>query len=229
MFSSRVAHDLKGPLGTVALLAESGTRVGNAEPQTRSIFDRITHQVMRMNTMMDALLEFARAGARPGREVHASIRLVIEQVIEEIRPAAHEARVDVQIAAADDTAVACSPGAISIVLSNLLRNALKYMDGGPARQITVRATRQHGRAVIEVQDTGRGLPAGSERIVFDPYVRKVGDEGPPGFGLGLATVKRIVEAYGGSVGVRSQLRRGSCFWFSLPLAPAPHSSEARSA
>jgi signal transduction histidine kinase len=224
LFSGRVAHDLKGPLGTILLLAESGTRAETTD-KSRSVFERIIQRVKRMNTMMDALLEFARAGAKPQENARASIRAVIEEVVEEVRPVAHDARVDLRLGSIDEASVACTPGAISVVLSNLVRNALKYIDGGIGRSVQVRTHRRHDQMVVEVEDTGRGLPPESEQLVFEPYVR-ISHEGPAGIGMGLATVKRLVESYGGAVGVRSKLGSGSCFWFSLPLAAV---QEARTA
>jgi len=72
---------------------------------------------------------------------------------------------------------------------------------------------------VEVADTGPGLPPGSEQLVFEPF-RRAGNSHLPGLGIGLATVKRIVEAYGGRLGVWSTPGRGSTFWFELPEAAA---------
>jgi signal transduction histidine kinase len=77
-----------------------------------------------------------------------------------------------------------------------------------------------GRLVrFEVRDTGPGLDPGTEGQVFRPFVRRAGAE-VQGIGLGLATVKRTVEAYGGDVGVRSTKGVGSTFWVELPSAPS---------
>jgi len=70
---------------------------------------------------------------------------------------------------------------------------------------------------LSVQDSGPGLPAGMEQAVFAPYVRAPGTHAP-GIGLGLATVKRIVESRRGRVGVWSDPRKGATFWVDLPLA-----------
>lgn len=104
------------------------------------------------------------------------------------------------------------------IVANLIRNAVKFIvDADPLdRHITVRAKRHEGGVRVEIEDTGPGIKPGQESQIFNPYFR--GQDSKPGLGLGLATVKRIVEGYGGTVGVDSVLGRGSCFWFELPEA-----------
>ena len=72
---------------------------------------------------------------------------------------------------------------------------------------------------VEIEDNGPGLPPGAEERVFEPF-RRLAQSSQPGIGLGLATVKKLVEAYQGRVGVSSRLGRGSTFWFELPRARA---------
>jgi signal transduction histidine kinase len=67
----------------------------------------------------------------------------------------------------------------------------------------------------EVEDTGPGVPAGLEQSIFEPYVRGP-DSGTAGLGLGLATVKKLAEGHGGSVGVVNVSAGGALFWFTLP-------------
>jgi len=102
-------------------------------------------------------------------------------------------------------------------MQNLIRNAIKYIGEGPCKQIVVRAGLLSGAVHLVVQDSGPGLPSGTERRVFEPYVRVAGTH-QPGIGLGLATVKRIVEAHAGRVGVQSNPGKGAAFWVDLPLA-----------
>jgi signal transduction histidine kinase len=101
------------------------------------------------------------------------------------------------------------------IVSNLAQNAVKYMADSELKRITVRAIDRGELVRVEMEDTGPGLPAGLEAKVFEPYVRAEGLT-QPGLGLGLATVKRLCEAHGGNVGVRSTRGAGSVFWFELP-------------
>jgi signal transduction histidine kinase len=106
------------------------------------------------------------------------------------------------------------------VLENLLANAAKYIVAvaADARRIQVRIIDGKDVVRVEVDDTGPGIPLEAQKEIFYPYVRGRGAT-QPGLGLGLATVRRIVEAHGGVVGVRSVVGVGSCFWFELPRAP----------
>jgi signal transduction histidine kinase len=98
-----------------------------------------------------------------------------------------------------------------------VRNALTHLDAGPGKRVDILAADAGDRVRIEVRDTGPGLAPGTEARVFEPYVRGPGTA-QPGLGLGLATVKRIVETHGGTVGVESRVGVGCRFWMELPRA-----------
>jgi two-component system, OmpR family, phosphate regulon sensor histidine kinase PhoR len=103
---------------------------------------------------------------------------------------------------------------------NLLQNAIKY--NRPEGQVEVRLSRDDTAAVIEVQDTGIGIPADVVGRIFERFYRvdkgRAREEG--GTGLGLAIVKHIAQAHGGTVEVESRIGRGSTFRVRLPLAEA---------
>jgi len=104
-----------------------------------------------------------------------------------------------------------------VVIHNLVRNAIKYIGDGPRRLVITRAVVAAESVRLSVQDSGPGLPPGMEQAVFAPYVRAPGTHAP-GIGLGLATVKRIVESRRGRVGAWSEPRKGPTFWLDLPRA-----------
>ena len=117
--------------------------------------------------------------------------------------------------------VACGEAAVTIVLQNLVRNAIKYIGDGPSRQIVARTAISGSTVHLAVQDSGPAIPFGADLRRFEPgirpAIRPAGWREPP-MGLGLATVKRIVEAHGGQVGIRSRPGQGACFWVNIPLA-----------
>jgi signal transduction histidine kinase len=216
-FAGRVAHDLRNPLGAIALRIESARMRGGADAAT---LERLSENASRMDHLIEDLLQFASAGAAPETGARSNLRNVVVDVIADLRGQADRAHAE--LIAEDIPAIdlACPQGALASVLSNLLSNAAKYIVGasGP-RMIHVRAMPRGERMRVEVADTGPGLAPGSEQLVFEPF-RRAGDPRQPGLGLGLATVKRITEAYHGYVGVTSMPGRGATFWFELPVAEA---------
>jgi signal transduction histidine kinase len=107
-------------------------------------------------------------------------------------------------------------------------NALKYSPKDA--QVTVRTGRADGFAFVEVVDQGSGIPAEEQPLVFEQFYRGASAQsrGVQGAGIGLAFVKKVVEAHGGHVTLESRPGAGSTFRLSLPaVAPAVHSDEAR--
>jgi signal transduction histidine kinase len=172
--------------------------------------------VDRARRIAHALLDFARAGARPEAGAHADVQTVCREVLDELRPAAAEARVTCTSDTPGGLEVACSPALLLVAVSNLVRNAVKYMGNAEERRVHVGARSVSGGVRIEIVDTGPGLAGDLQHHVFEPYVRGTSTE--EGLGLGLATVKRIVLAHGGDVGVESSWGHGCRFWFELPRA-----------
>ncbi len=219
-FAGRVAHDLRDVLGVVLMRAAMGKGTHRLEDATEAL-TQVTRQSQRMGALIDALLSFARSGAHPEPGACTAIAGVIQEVVADVQPSATEAGIEIVVDPISAEGVACDAAVLSVVLSNLVRNAVKYMgrghDARRARRVTLR-TREEGPLVrVDVEDTGPGLPPGGEARVFQPFVRLGSSQDrPEGLGLGLATVKRLVEANGGRVGVESRGAAGCLFWFTLP-------------
>lgn len=214
-FASRVAHDLRSPLQTISLsLARIGARAGD-EP-TRSTAARAERGVARLNAMVSDLLEFARSGATPEPGARADVAAVLEEVREELQPVAERAGVRLAPSAAPGVHAAASGMAVRAIVANLVENGIKYTREDGERLVAV-AARAHGRAVrIEVRDTGIGIPAARLATIFDPFVHARARR--DSYGLGLATVKRLVAAHGGTVAVESKEGEGTTFTVELPRA-----------
>jgi signal transduction histidine kinase len=156
---------------------------------------------------------------------------VLEDVLALRRAEAAAAGIEIESAFDVDCSsgdmVACSAGVLNSLLSNLIGNAIKHMGDSPRRKISVRVLSRGEVVRVEVEDSGPGIPDGQRDLIFDPFVRG-GSTGTPGIGLGLATVKRLVEGHGGQVGVEAAPRGGSLFWFelsrSVPAAPRPQAT-----
>jgi signal transduction histidine kinase len=216
MFASRVGHDLLSPLAGVTLSLGSIARQHD-DPATHRAITRAERMLERSRAMVQAIYDFARAGARPAGEARASLRAAARGAVDEIAVSGPEPTPEVNVEPFEDVELECAPGVLDTILSNLLGNAAKCMRDSSVRRITVRALVVGKRARVEVEDTGPGVPSDLEPTVFDPYVRAPSAT-EPGLGLGLATVKRLVDCHGGSVGVRrASAHEGAVFWFELPL------------
>ncbi|HEY8089555.1 MAG TPA: HAMP domain-containing sensor histidine kinase, partial [Polyangiaceae bacterium] len=217
MFAKRVAHDLLSPLSSLSFTLSSAQRAISKGESAKPFFERADACLRRSRKLVEGALEFARSGATHGEAV-ADVGDALRGAIDEARSDEGEPA-EIRIESFEDVRVRCAPGVLSSVIGNLVRNALKYMGSGRERLVTLRVLRAGEKARVEVADTGPGLAPGVEGRVFEEYVRTP-DDPRPGLGLGLATVRRFVEAHGGRVGVESS-PQGATFWFELPIAPAP--------
>lgn len=215
-FASRVAHDILSPLGAASLAIElAGKEDDRARRQ--KLAERGTRAVSRIKLLVEGLLEFARAGGRPGTLQSADLDATVRDVVFVLEPAATTANVELVAELHAPCSLACNPGVLTSLLSNLVNNAVKYMGDSARRVVTVRSLDAGESVRVEVADTGPGVPEAVRSHVFEPYVRAV-DTKQPGIGLGLATVRRLAEAHGGKVGLDSELGVGTTFWFELPRA-----------
>jgi signal transduction histidine kinase len=215
-FAGRVAHDLLNPIAAADLSLAAAERTDPEGGRRESLMARSRRSLERARKLIDDLLSFAQAGARPEHGAVAHVAEVVEGVVEELRPPATARGIDLVVSMSQSPlAVRCASGVLASLLSNLLRNAIKHMGERPRREVRLRVGQVDGRVRFEVEDTGPGLPPDLLVHAFDPYVRGVGTV-EPGLGLGLATVRRLVEGHDGRYGVDSRPGAGSLFWFELP-------------
>lgn len=224
-FAYRVAHDLRGPLAGIALRL-STTELPESPERLRATHETLRRRVKHMAAIIEGLLEFARAGTVRNTGEAVTVAAVVDEVLGDVQPEAEAAGIAVSVGELPrDAAVACSAGVLSSVLSNLVRNAVKYVRTVERTNRRVAISGQiHGdRVRICVEDNGPGIPRDMQERIFRPFVRAA-DGHIAGLGLGLATVDRLVTAHGGRVGVRSEPGVGSMFWVELPAAwnPRPH-------
>jgi signal transduction histidine kinase len=217
LFAARVAHDVRSPLTYVAFSMEILRQRCALAQGDRTMLERAARAVQRIGQIIDALLLVAAANVAEMRDDRAEVRALATDEIEEILPEARKREVEVSLDLFDPVEVACSEGALACILSNLLGNALKYIGDSARRLIRVSAHASRDRVRLEVRDTGPGVPFDRRDRLFDPYVR-AHSASIPGLGLGLATVRRLADAYGGRVGVEDNPGGGSCFWVELPRA-----------
>jgi two-component system OmpR family sensor kinase len=226
-FVADASHELRTPLTTIRGFAELVRRQPLAEAAAvAEAAQRIERAATRMGVLVDDLLLLARLDQhRPLRREPVDLLGVVADAVGEARVRAPRHPITVRLA--EDEAppvVAGDEDRLTQVIGNLLGNAATHTPAGTDVTVTVRT--EGDRAVIEVADTGPGLPAGDVDRVFERFYRAdaARDRTTGGAGLGLSIVDSIVAAHGGSVGVRSVPGEGAQFEVRLPLldaAPAP--------
>jgi len=217
-FAVRAAHDILSPLDTVAVgLALLGR---SADPRAHASLERSQRALQRVQQLVQGLLQFARAGVHEHGDVRCAVVPVIEMVAADFAEIARVSRIEIRVECHQQIDAACSMGVLTSVVQNLVSNAIKYMGAQPVRRVTLRAAATGGHARIEVEDTGPGIPDDLQPSIFEAFVRGSDHDQVSGLGLGLATVKRLAEAHGGSVELRSKAGVGTLFRVELPLARA---------
>jgi signal transduction histidine kinase len=215
-FAGRVAHDIRNPLSSAAMTAQLIERRATDE-HGREIAHRVIRSLERAAAITSGLLDFARAGAKPDPGARTSPREVLADLATSLTQEAAHAGIELLLEPIPPVRVACSEGVYLSLVGNLARNAIKYMGDSAERLIRIRLIDEGTFVRTEVSDTGPGIAAAALPSLFASYFRAGGTQ-QDGLGLGLATVKKLAEGHGGRAGVRSELGKGSTFWFTLPRA-----------
>ncbi len=221
-FVANVSHELKTPLTSIKGFLE--TLLGGAmnEPVAAKRFlDIMSKQTERLENLVKDLLILSAIESKEVKLdlVAQSLDPIINNVVHlqkaNIDLKGHVIRLDLQ---ASQSKVIVDRVRIEQVLINLLENAIKFTD--PKGVITIRTLCKDSFLVLEVADTGIGIPSGDLPRIFERFFRvdKARSESLGGTGLGLAIVKHIVQAHGGKVDVQSVLNQGTTFAILLPLA-----------
>jgi signal transduction histidine kinase len=218
-FFSHISHDLRNPLASIQLAAESlHERALAAEDAKQARFAYLINaSATRMMAMVNQILDFTRLRARaiPLDRQPTDLLKVVARAVDELRPLSEEKRIRVDVAAEGrDFTVLGEESSLVRVVVNLLGNALHFTAGGGA--VRARLAELPDRLELDIEDTGVGIPADALPWIFEPYRQAHGSR--KGTGLGLAVVKGLVEAHGGTVSVRSELAKGSCFTVTIPKA-----------
>jgi signal transduction histidine kinase len=180
-----------------------------------------------METLVDGLLDVSRISVgrlalnRESLDLAALVREVAARYVGEGDGPRH----DIELALAGPTVGSWDPFRMEQVVSNLLSNAVKY---GAERPVEVTLQADAGHARLSVRDHGIGIPDEAKHRIFERFERAAPVQSYGGFGLGLWIVRRIVEAHGGTISVKSRPGEGATFSVEVPLA-APEADRAASA
>jgi signal transduction histidine kinase len=214
-FVSNAAHELRNPLAGISGTIEVLQAGGKDDPEALDHFlRRLSADVERMNRLMQSLLTLARVEALPERG--SEVVDVSEAASDAIAAVQSEASIELKVDVEPGLAADADPTLLRQVLIGLLSNAARHTQ--PPGAVVLRGWRGNGDAMIEVVDTGSGIPADELDRVFERFYRSSGALAHEGFGLGLAIAKRMVHVMGGTIGAASEEGHGSVFWVRLPAA-----------
>jgi signal transduction histidine kinase/DNA-binding response OmpR family regulator len=218
-FIATASHDLKNPITSIAGFSQLLTQAGPLNDMQSDFVHRIQTASQTMSELVQNMVQLAQMDMNAAQKREpVEMGALLAGVADEFTPQAgakeqtlHFNPLTVPVQVSGD------PLQLKQLLRNLVGNAIKYSPQGGKITLTAKVGKENIQ--MEVQDTGFGIPAADLPFIFDRFYR-VHDgkhNEVEGNGLGLAIVKSIVEGHGGQVSVESELGKGSCFTFTLPL------------
>ena len=225
-FVANASHELKTPLASIKACVETLVDGGAIDdPEVRDRFmAMVAEQADRMDHLVRDLLSLTRIeNDEEDLELHpVDLMTLVSQSVARQSQSAERKQILVKIEAPAETVQPIADEeSLEHILDNLIDNAIKYTDTGGT--VTIRWKREDDGCVLEVQDTGIGIPQQHLNRIFERFYRvdRARSREVGGTGLGLAIVKHLVQNQGGEIRVSSQLGRGSCFSVRLLAGSAP--------
>jgi PAS domain S-box-containing protein len=215
-FSYSVSHDLRTPLrsihGFASLMSEACADCVNSEAQ--DCLARIRRASVRMGDIIDDLLDLSRISRSRLQPVAVDLSAVARAVLDDLaeRDPARAVRVDI----APGMLVTGDAGLLRLAMENLIGNAWKFTAGRQPAEISIGLQEDEGEAAVFVRDNGAGFDMQYANKLFLPFQRLHKPEEFEGNGIGLATVKKIINLHGGRLWAESLVGKGAVFHFTLP-------------
>ncbi|MGE8110507.1 ATP-binding protein [Pseudomonas sp. NPDC086566] len=219
-FSYSVSHDLRAPLRHIAGYTEL---LGEIEGQGlsergRRFLQHIEEAARFAGSLVDNLLNFSQMGRSALRLSDVDLNALVDAIRQDLAPdyAGREIVWDV----APLPKVIADPAFINLALHNLIANAIKYTRGREPARITIGSEQNHDETQIYIRDNGVGFDMAYANKLFGVFQRLHRMEDFEGTGIGLASVRRIIERHDGRVWAEGRVDQGACFYFTLPRHPA---------
>ena len=230
-FVSSVSHELKTPLTSIRIFAETLRDRAQLDPKARQEYlETIAHESDRLTRLLQNVLDFSRVerGERTYQLSPQQVPVIVENALRTLRFPLEQQGFTVSYDCDCDFAnVRCDSDAVEQAVLNLVSNAIKY--SGKSRRIDVKVERRADAVAVIVRDCGMGIAPAHQQRLFERFYRAptADNDVIPGTGLGLTLVHHMAEAHGGSVSVESAVGHGSTFTLCLPVAAPSIASNER--
>jgi len=226
-FVADASHELRTPLTVLRGELENLDRDSRQDKARCDMIGSMLEEVQRLTDIVEGLVALSRldAGEAKMEWVQVDLAELTATTADQMNLLAEDKDISVQCAPAQKVLVEGDRSRLKQVVVNLLDNAIKYTPGGGSIELNV--SRQNGHAVLDVTDSGMGIPPDAVPHVFDRFFRvdKARSRNEGGAGIGLSIVKSICTAHGADVEVESTVGKGSRFRVKLPLAQPPKNSD----
>ncbi len=217
---ANVSHELKTPVGALAVLVEA---LGDTDDEAvrERLIARIGQETDRVSALIGDILDLSLVEGAYTALAPVDLAEVVAEAVKRLDVVAHDAGIPVHVEGDDHPVVAAADRSqLMSAVVNLVDNAIKYTAvGGPGGEVRVRARTDGGEAVVEVEDTGVGIAPDHQSRIFERFYRvdRARRRSGGGTGLGLAIVRHVALNHGGSVEVESAPGVGSTFRIRIPL------------
>lgn len=216
-FVANASHELKTPAASIQAAAETLLHVWREDPAAVPRFaEQLEREAVRLSRIVADLLDLSRLESGSELQDRVHMDAVVREESSRLEDAAIEAGLTLDVEVAPVPAVRGSGRDLSLLVRNLLDNAIRYTKS--AGTVVASVTADNGSVVLRVTDTGSGIPTKELTRVFERFYRvdRARSRETGGTGLGLAIVRHVAENHGGTVSVKSELGRGSTFEVRLP-------------
>ena len=215
-FVANISHELRTPVGAIALLAE--TLQGERDPETIDrLAGKLEREARRVSDMIDDLLQLSRIEVEGARRDRVPVDAIVGEAMGRVQAAAEQREISIErVRTGNGSTIAGDRQQLVSALSNLVDNAVKYSENGG--RVTVSEGREGDEIVLVVGDDGMGIPDRDLDRVFERFYRvdRARSRATGGTGLGLAIVRHVADNHGGSITVSSREGVGSTFTLRLP-------------
>jgi signal transduction histidine kinase len=214
-FAYSVSHDLRAPLRSIdgfsqILLEDHAEQLGEAGQDS---LRRVRAATQRMGTLIDDLLKLARVTRAEIRAEDVDLSKMAADIVAELRRTTPERQIDIAIAPGLEARG--DPPLLRVVLENLLRNSWKYTTKQPRPRVEFATAEGNGERVFMVRDNGAGFDMQYANKLFGVFQRLHSAADFEGTGVGLATVRRIINRHGGRIWAEAAVDQGATFYFTL--------------